>query len=242
MMCSNCGKREANFMYTEIINGVKKEINLCSNCANKLGVLDMSFNMPSLDFSNFFGDFLNEYDSLMPSIFSDKVKTLKCTGCGMEYDEFLSTGKFGCSNCYEVFQDKVEPLLRQLHGDTKYLGKKSGNDFKAVKVQKSSTKEAVKDENKIESLKERLKDAIKVENYEEAAKIRDEIKALEEKENNKKVTTIKKTKSGEASGKSQTKSGRSSSKKQVEIEDGVAKKKSTKPKNSTKNETEEAGE
>jgi len=242
MMCSNCGKREANFMYTEIINGVKKEINLCSNCANKLGVLDMSFNMPSLDFSNFFGDFLNEYDSLMPSIFSDKVKTLKCTGCGMEYDEFLSTGKFGCSNCYEVFQDKIEPLLRQLHGDTKYLGKKSGNDFKAVRVQKASTKEVVKDENKIESLKEKLKDAIKVENYEEAAKIRDEIKELEEKENKGKDEANKKTKSGAVSSKSQTKSGRTSSKKQVENEDGVAKKKSSKPKNSAKNEKEEAGE
>ena len=215
MMCSNCGKREANFMYTEIINGVKKEINLCSNCANKLGVLDMSFNMPSLDFSNFFGDFLNEYDSLMPSIFSDKVKTLKCTGCGMDYDEFLSTGKFGCSNCYEVFQDKIEPLLRQLHGDTKYLGKKSGNDFKAVKVQKASTKEAVKDENKIEVLKEKLKDAIKVENYEEAAKIRDEIKALEEKENNGKELASKKTKKGSSADKSQSKSVKTSSKKQV---------------------------
>ena len=220
MMCSNCGKREANFMYTEIINGVKKEINLCSDCANKLGVLDMSFNMPSFDFSNFFGDFLNEYDSLMPSIFSDKIRTLKCTGCGMEYDEFLSTGKFGCSNCYEVFQDKIEPLLRQLHGDTKYLGKKSGNDFKAVKVQKASTKEIVKDENKIESLKERLKDAIKVENYEEAAKIRDEIKALEAKESKGKGEVNKQVKKGE----------------------GVAKKKSSKPKNSAKNEKEEAGE
>jgi len=242
MMCSNCGKREANFMYTEIINGVKKEINLCSNCANKLGVLDMSFNMPSLDFSNFFGDFLNEYDSLMPSIFSDKVKTLKCTGCGMEYDEFLSTGKFGCSNCYEVFQDKIEPLLRQLHGDTKYLGKKSGNDFKAVRVQKASTKEVVKDENKIESLKERLKDAIKVENYEEAAKIRDEIKALEENEKKVKGTVSMKAKNEEVSNKSQTKGSRSSAKKQVKNEDSSSKKKNNESKSSIENGEEEAGE
>ena len=57
MMCSNCGKREANFMYTEIINGVKKEVRLCSDCAEKLGYFEnMSFNMPSLDFNaiNFF--------------------------------------------------------------------------------------------------------------------------------------------------------------------------------------------
>jgi len=81
-----------------------------------------------------------------------------------------------------------------LHGDTKYLGKKSGNDFKAIKSQKSTNVKEIKDDNKIESLKEKLKDAIKVENYEEAAKIRDEIKALEDKENKKKGTVSKKAK------------------------------------------------
>lgn len=180
MMCSNCGKKEANFMYTEIINGVKKEVRLCSDCARKLGYLDnMSFNMP-LDFSNFFGDFLNEYDSLMPSLFAEKTKALKCSSCGTDYDEFLTTGQFGCSNCYDVFQDRIEPLLRQLHGDTKYLGKKSANRLSKINV--NLEKEEVKEDNKLNTLKRNLKEAIKVENYEEAAKIRDEIKAIEEKE------------------------------------------------------------
>lgn len=180
MMCSNCGKKEANFMYTEIINGVKKEVRLCSDCARKLGYLDnMSFNMP-LDFSNFFGDFLNEYDSLMPSLFAEKTKALKCSSCGTDYDEFLTTGQFGCSNCYDVFQDRIEPLLRQLHGDTKYLGKRSGNRLSKMNV--NLEKEEVKEDNKLSTLKRNLKEAIKVENYEEAAKIRDEIKAIEEKE------------------------------------------------------------
>lgn len=188
MRCSNCGKDEANFVYTEIINGVKKEIKLCSECAKKLGFMDMSFNMPSLDFSNFFGDFLNEYDniSLMPSIFSEKAKVLKCNKCGMEYDEFLNEGKFGCGNCYEVFENKIIPLLKQLHGDTKYLGKsskllKGSNDLN----NDNNTRERIETSSsiKINSLKEELKQAIKVENYEGAAKIRDEIKKLEEQEN-----------------------------------------------------------
>ena len=180
MMCSNCGKKEANFMYTEIINGAKKEVRLCSDCAKKLGYLDMSFNMP-LDFSNFFGDFLNEYDSLMPSLFTERTKALKCSNCGTDYDEFLTTGQFGCSNCYDVFEDRIEPLLRQLHGDIKYLGKKSGNKLSRIKID-DTNKENLKDDSKIENLKRKLKEAIKVENYEEAAKIRDEIKVLEEKQ------------------------------------------------------------
>lgn len=181
MMCSNCGKQKANFMYTEIINGVKKEIRLCSECADKLGFLEsMSFNMPSLDFSNFLGDFLNEYNTLMPSIFSEREKALKCSKCGMDYDEFLRTGMFGCSNCYDVFQEEIEPLLKQLHGDIKFLGKKSNNNLKASKLKDLETIEKVQD-NKLDTLKEELKQAVRVEDYEKAAKIRDEIKALEDK-------------------------------------------------------------
>lgn len=179
MMCSNCGKKEANFMYTEIINGVKKEIRLCSDCADKLGFLEsMSFNMPSLDFSSFIGDFLNEYNTLMPSIFSERERVLKCSECGMDYDEFLRTGRFGCSNCYDVFQQEIEPLLKQLHGDTRFLGKKSNNNLKASRLKELETIEKVEN-NKLDTLKEELKQAIRVEDYEKAAKIRDEIKALE---------------------------------------------------------------
>lgn len=185
MMCSNCGKQEANFVYTEIINGVKKEIRLCSECADKLGFLEnMSFNMPSLDFSNFFGDFLNEYNTLMPSIFSEREKALKCSKCGMDYEEFLRTGKFGCSNCYEVFQERIEPLLKQLHGDTRFLGKKSNNIIKSSKLKDLETVENVEGNgkavnNKLDTLKEELKQAVRVENYEKAAEIRDKINEIE---------------------------------------------------------------
>ena len=36
MKCQNCGKNEANFQYRQIINGKKKELILCSECAKKL--------------------------------------------------------------------------------------------------------------------------------------------------------------------------------------------------------------
>ncbi len=193
MMCSNCGKKEANFMYTEIVNGVKKEIRLCSDCANRLGFLDnMSFSMPSLDFSSFLGDFLNEYNTLMPSFFTEKEKVLKCSECGMNYDEFLRTGRFGCSNCYDVFQQEIEPLLKQLHGDTRFLGKRSNNNFDGEKLKNLETVEDAGD-TELEILKEKLKKAIRIEDYEKAAKIRDEIKELEgnNEKSNKKNSKLK---------------------------------------------------
>ena len=36
MLCEKCRIREANIKYTEIINGVKKEHNLCSQCAREM--------------------------------------------------------------------------------------------------------------------------------------------------------------------------------------------------------------
>ena len=36
MLCEKCKVREANIKYTEIINGVKTEHNLCSHCAKEM--------------------------------------------------------------------------------------------------------------------------------------------------------------------------------------------------------------
>ena len=176
MKCQNCGEHEANFKYTEIVNGVKKQLNLCQECARELGLDD--FNIP-IDFSSFFGDFLNEYNdsSFIPML--TKQNELTCNSCGMTYDEFMSSGKFGCSHCYEVFSDRIEPVLKRLHGGTKYLGRKSSASASGTqpKAKKAETKKT--ENTELADLKEQLKQAIKVENYEEAAVLRDKIKKIE---------------------------------------------------------------
>ena len=54
MFCENCGKNYANVRYTQIINGEKKEMFLCDECSDKLGI--KNFNIP-IDVSSFFSDF-----------------------------------------------------------------------------------------------------------------------------------------------------------------------------------------
>ena len=41
MLCDNCGKKEANVHYLRNINGIKKEMNLCEECSEKLGINHM---------------------------------------------------------------------------------------------------------------------------------------------------------------------------------------------------------
>ena len=181
MKCENCGKNNANVKYTQIINGEKKQMFLCEECSQKLGINDLHFNMP-INFTSFLADFFNDMNdiSLMPS--SDNVNTIKCKKCGLTWDDFLHTGKFGCSNCYDDFELRIDPILRSMQGATNHIGRlgevRQGNEVKQ-NLDDKIEKEENENVRKIEKLKNDLKQAIKEERYEDAAKIRDEIKKEE---------------------------------------------------------------
>ena len=201
MKCQNCGENDANVRYTQIINGVKKQMNLCDKCAKELGIDDISFNMP-ISFSSFLGNMFDDiYENSIPTLL--KPNTLICDSCKTTFDEFLNTGKFGCENCYDAFESQIDPLFKNIHGTSRHVGRigKYSDDFEngikqqvgnkqvkkqektqinkneieSKKVQKVDTKKT-----KIEELEERLKLEIKEERYEDAAKTRDEIKQLKQ--------------------------------------------------------------
>ena len=195
MLCEKCNKNEASIKYTEIINGEKTEMMLCEKCSHDLDLDNINFNMP-IDFSSFFGGILDdEYyntEDVMPLFRT--VKELKCNNCNMTYDDFVTIGKFGCEECYEVFSPKIDSLLKRLHGDNKHLGRKGIRNNVRVAAFGELQKDNVgvdahidpqKDsktnnkENKLEQLQKDLKNAIADERYEDAAKIRDEIKGLD---------------------------------------------------------------
>lgn len=190
MLCDNCGKREANVRYSENINGRRKELNLCEECSKKLGISHMDFSMP-IDFSSFFGEFMEDFATpeFMPLL--DEIKALKCDNCGYTFEDIANTGKLGCGNCYEVFEERLDPIIRRIQGANRHVGRigkiidnnieqkieKQSNKKKEVDIPKEN-----KSENQLEKLQEELKQAIKEEKYEEAARIRDEIKKIEKKD------------------------------------------------------------
>lgn len=193
MLCQRCNKNEANVRYTEIVNGEKREMMLCEECSHKLGLDNINFNMP-IDFSSFFGGLLEDEaysnQEFMPLFQS--VKELKCDNCNMTYDEFISQGKFGCPECYDVFSSKIDSLLKRLHGSNKYKGRRALNNTtkeeKTVGVSPFEDPQKGKPtskENKLEKLQKDLKKAIADERYEDAAKIRDEINSLNNKQTKK---------------------------------------------------------
>lgn len=178
MLCQNCGKNEANVRYTQIVNGVKKEMNLCEECAAKMGITNLKMNMP-IHFSNFLGDFLDDYEEdLLPSFMKEQNNV--CENCNEEYDNFVKTGLLGCPECYNTFEDRLDKILKNMQGSTEHTGRKPINietkmNNTGENVVKKDKKEQTK-EDKINELNQQLSLAIKEERYEDAAKIRDEIK------------------------------------------------------------------
>ena len=188
MLCQNCGKHDATVRYTQIINGVKSEIKLCENCANKLGVGALQFNMP-MNFADFLSDFFNDYEtSLLPSFVKQATK---CGTCGENYQEFVQTGLLGCPECYDTFSERLDPILKRLQGSCQHIGRgtkiqrnkkeKASQGSQIVEPLETPEDKLTEKDVKLNKLNEDLKQAVKEERYEDAAKIRDEIQALEGK-------------------------------------------------------------
>lgn len=190
MYCDECKKNQANIHYTKVVNGHKEERHLCDECAKKLN-LDQDLKMPSFpsfnmmpdfpsfgvlpDFSmaDFVGGFFNPQEKTEPYIQQAMPNSNACPICGMTAGEFKKLGRVGCQNCYQHFGDYMPGLLRRIHGSTTHVGK--------VPIKGEAQLAAMQ---KIDNKKEALKDAIAREDFELAAKLRDEIRVLENRDNN----------------------------------------------------------
>lgn len=115
------------------------------------------------------------------------LKGTKCNSCGSTFDDIINTGMLGCQDCYDFFEDRLDPIIRRLQGSNRHVGRigkiiDSKIDEKNKKESDVQSDKEKVETKKIKKLKEQLKKAISEEKYEEAAKIRDEIKSLESKE------------------------------------------------------------
>lgn len=79
-----------------------------------------------------------------------------------------------------MFGDRLESVLRNIQGGTKHIGRKPLNiDEKLSNI--GENKKPEKKMSETEKLTQELNQAIKEERYEDAAKLRDEIKKLNER-------------------------------------------------------------
>lgn len=163
MLCQVCNKRTATVHFTQIVNNKKVEMHLCQQCAEEKS--GHGFGLP-LNINSFFASLLG-FNENQPYV-KQLQKTMICKKCGMTFEEFQRIGKVGCSNCYEVFEGTLNPLIRRVQGSIEHNGKVPARFSKSVSISRE-----------IARLKELLIKAVEKEEYEKAAEIRDKIKSLE---------------------------------------------------------------
>lgn len=158
MLCQQCGLHPATTHIRTSINGVQQEQMLCSECAAKQGYHGLS--------SLFTGGLLG---SLLKNDLSGTTAegAIRCTRCGISFEEIARSGKVGCADCYKQFREKLTPTVERLHGKADHLGKVPNH--KPAEPQKS----------KLEELKEQLAKAIEAQEFEQAAVLRDAIREME---------------------------------------------------------------
>lgn len=200
MLCERCKTREANIRYTEVRNGIRSDHALCGQCAREM----------DLDFGPIAGKFEAEIPigKILADLFGIDLgagekeefegSKVVCPTCQTTYSDFLKDSKFGCPDCYRVFDLLMEDKIKKLQGSDIHKGKRPFNARMLAVTEKETevtaleeapeggeTEENITNEEKIIILKAKLAEALEEEAYERAAKLRDEIRSLKEPEDGK---------------------------------------------------------
>ncbi len=57
------------------------------------------------------------------SLHEPATEEQSCPGCGLTRRELYERGQMGCAHCYETFAAEVQRALKEIHGETRHLGK-----------------------------------------------------------------------------------------------------------------------
>jgi len=98
--------------------------------------------------------------------------TEHCPVCRFTQTDFKKTGRLGCSDCYETFDEVLASLIKAMHKGTQHTGK--------VPTRYSRSLART---DRLNELRRHLDEAVSNEDYETAANLRDEIRQLENDKN-----------------------------------------------------------
>ena len=166
MKCQKCEK-PATFHITEVTTPQVIEVHLCNEHAQQYL---MQGEEPVEASGSLAGMLAQQLKVSQTAEELARLDQRSCPVCGITFFEFRNQGRLGCPHDYICFADELEPLLVNIHRDTKHVGKRPqrggvGTDQRTELIR----------------LRREMKEAIDREDYERASKLRDEIRAIEGK-------------------------------------------------------------
>ena len=127
------------------------KLDLCEACATKLEVTDV--NAVAVE------DLIKKIRQLEEE--REAGASSKCPQCGFSLNKFHQSGRLGCPDCYDIFEEELRETLNGCQKSVLHSGK--------IPEQEKS----IIASRRLEKLKEELQAAIRDEKYETAAKLRD---------------------------------------------------------------------
>ena len=197
MLCERCGQREANVRYTEIVNGEVTEHNLCMECARTMDFGGHKYAAALFDGESQLGRLLSgllgfAMDPAQEDAGADS-RNIVCPVCHTSYAEFVRESRFGCADCYEMFNLLMGDHIKTLQGSDTHSGKRPMKCRSQVNPAGEKIAEdrgegapqnfgdgqtVISAEERIATLEAHLKEALREEEYEAAARYRDAIRSL----------------------------------------------------------------
>jgi protein arginine kinase activator len=163
-ICQDCGEREARIRYTEVRRGGKEARYLCAACSLERGLVLDGVEGELLDTRAIWASVVSR---LSPG--REQEASLACPACSWTYARFEDEGRLACPDCYQTFMGDMTRLLSEYHGADRHRGKVPYDIGRRIDLRR-----------RVLGVKERIQIAIGEERFEDAARLRDEMRDLEE--------------------------------------------------------------
>jgi protein arginine kinase activator len=172
MRCQKCDK-PATFHITELTGGKPQELHLCEEHAREY--LTQSGDEPASATSMAAALAQQMAQQMAVGQTAEELERLDqqaCPVCGITFFQFRSQGRLGCPHDYVCFEEQLQPLILNIHGETEHVGK-------APKRSPGGSEKRTE----LIRLRREMKEAVAAEQYERASELRDQIRRVEKEEN-----------------------------------------------------------
>ena len=164
MKCQKC-ENPATFHITDLTGDELLALHLCPECAKEYLQTEDAEEPAAPTMTGV----LNEQLKLEQT--AEDLKALdarKCPICGISFYEFRHAGRLGCPHDYVFFSEELDPLLVNVHGESKHNGKEPKRGVRDAESQ-----------TELIRLRREMREVIEQEDCERATEIRDQIRTIE---------------------------------------------------------------
>lgn len=172
MKCQQCEK-PATFHITELTDPEAiREVHLCEECAREyLAQQEQEQDAAEMQAGGLTDAWSHQLKVNQTAEELAQLDQRACPVCGITFYEFRHVGRLGCPHDYVCFEEELEPLIINIHGETKHVGK-----------QPKQGAERAERMTELIRMRREMRECVEQEDYERASQLRDQIRQLEEEQ------------------------------------------------------------